>query len=132
VTLAIKFLTAQSAVSAIVSNRIYPYHLPQGASPPCVIVRLISETLPPSLDGDHGPRFGTVMIESLTTNPPATETLAETVNTALKDRRHQTVTLASGPYKVSFFRSGSDQSDYDDGRTVFRRMTQFDVTWQPA
>lgn len=132
VNLAVKYLTGQATVAAVVSTRIYPYVLPQNAAPPCISVRLIGQELRADLDGDHGPRFARVMVECMTTNPPATESLAEIVSAALRSKRDQTVVLTTGTFKVAFFHGGNDTSDYDDGRTIFRRSTEYDVIWQPA
>ena len=82
------YLTANSGVSAIVSTRLYPLKLPQGATLPALAYQLISNARPHDITaGPTGHAFPRFQITSYAESYSAAKSLAAAVRSALDGYR---------------------------------------------
>ena len=78
-------LTTNAAVSALVSTRVYPYALPQGATLPAVVYSKVSRTRVRSHSGPSGLDTSRFRFHCIASSYLGAHTLAEAVITALDD-----------------------------------------------
>ena len=106
---------------------VYPIVMPETAGLPCIVTSLISERANSRLDDLAGQYEARVRVTCHAASPADVMEIGEEVKAVLL----QTVQtrLDSGNVLVNVFKATTDLTDYDDGRTVFRRLTDFTVQW---
>jgi hypothetical protein len=78
-------LSGDSEVAALVSSRVYPAAIPQGAAMPAVAYRLISSLDLDGLDGSIGVRKAAVQVDCYAATYMEVKTLAAAALEALQD-----------------------------------------------
>lgn len=130
VAITINRLLAAPAVTAVVSNRIYPVAPPQGTQPPAIAVHLISTMDQPHLNGPGNYFRSVVQVDSLATTAGPAIDLGEKAIAALNGITKQA--FGSFDDVDILLDSGSDISEYDETAAIFRRLTRFVVRWRKA
>ena len=130
VSLTIKALLAQPAVTAITSTRIVPAPIPQNTDYPAIAVALSAETEDLTLAGSSQYPESTVQVLCLTSGTVLTAAgdaldLGETVKIALRD-----LLYTSGSVKASFQKEDVDFTDFSDDASTHRRVMSFSVRWR--
>ena len=104
----------------------------QPVEPPFIILTGISESQHSLINSavDH---FETrVSVEIITRNAIDCDRQAEAVKACLSYVVHQRVGSGTTSWEdVCCFKTGSDVFDYDDARTVYRRIIDYMVQWKP-
>jgi hypothetical protein len=127
IDIAVRALLADPQVSTLVGGRIYPIVAPQRESLPNIVVYQISEVDSLILNG-HAAQFPESRISVVSRGSTATEMLniGDAVKTALQNISRQ---VLEGRL-ASFFKGGSDVTQFIDDPPVFERTTDFRVRWQ--
>lgn len=123
-------LAATAAVTALVSNRIYPIIFPQEAVLPCIVLNIISGAdIAAHLAGQGGYYRHRIRTEMLDDDASDLDSLSDAVLAALNGVIKATI---ANCVDVDILFGGLDMTDYSDDRTTFRRLLDFDVTWRAA
>jgi hypothetical protein len=106
---------------------VYPIVVPESVSLPCIVTSMISERANSRLDDLAGQYEARVRVACHAASPADVMGMGEEVKVLLL----QTVQtrLDGGNVLVNIFKATTDLTDYDDGRTVFRRLTDYTVQW---
>lgn len=121
-------LAAAAGVTALVSTRVYPDFIPQGAARPCIRAYLVSEMNQGGLAQDYAPHIARVSVEILGDTSGSVHAVAEAVKTTFLAFRNQIVLTKT----VSVWKQGSDASFFEDLNQVktFRRVSDYMVGWK--
>lgn len=122
----IQALLAAPGVTGIVGQRINPLSLPQGEALPAIIVYPVSETDEQMLSGAARYYEGRVTVDCQSVSSGQVDQLGEAVKAALEDKTNQ-----SFAGKVAtILKQGSDFAEYNDERSLARRVIDFTVRWR--
>lgn len=128
-SIAITKLKATSAVTTkTTAARIYPVDLPQGASPPCLVVNIASGYDEHMLTGAGKYYRNRVTVECNAETPLEVVDLGDAVMAALQDNINATIGAFTG---VTTQFADLDRTDYSDDRTTYRRTLDFFIRWRP-
>jgi hypothetical protein len=128
VSLTVRALLAQAGVTALVSQRVYPFPLPPSTSLPAIAVALSSEDEEQLLEGASQYAFATVQIHCIAAKSADAIRLGEAVKNGLRD-----LLYTSGdtpPDRASFSKESVDFTDYADDLSTHRRVMSFTVRWR--
>lgn len=127
------YLLGDSNLTAKVSTRIYPLHLPQDATLPAIIYRWVSDTEGFNLDGADGLVSPRIQFDVFSETYTEMETVSDLLKTRLNGFRG---TIASSPPRQiqgiffdstrDFFEEGGDQGS-GSGVGMYRRSTDYFV-----
>jgi len=121
-------LRAESTISALVGTRVYPFHAPQTAALPYIVVEQISSEENVALDGTGGLRFVTFDIDCKADRATESRTLGKTVREFLDD-----YSGAAGNETIDAVLMNSENTEYEpptDGSDRGIYTTLLDVTIQ--
>lgn len=132
--IAVRLLLANDDLNTAVSSRVYPVVAPQSKALPYVVVSLVYESQDVVLEGQRDGYSSRVSVHCIAEKPEAADRLGELVKRALSSVIHQTVADgASQPMAVAtVLKDGTDLLDFNDDRTVFRRLLDYSIRWIPA
>lgn len=132
--IAVRLLLADEDLAAAVSNRVYPVVAPQEKALPYIVVSLAYEDQDVVLEGQRDGYSSRVSIHCVADEAPAADRLGEAAKRALTSITHQTVTDANDtPFAIaSVLKQGTDLIDFNEARTVFRRLMDYSIRWIPA
>lgn len=132
--IAVRLLLADEDLNSAVAGRVYPVVAPQTKTLPYLVVSLVYESQDVVLDGQRDGYSSRVSVHCVADKPEAADRLGELVKRALSCVIHQTVNDgASQPMAVAtVLKNGTDLLDFNDDRTVFRRLLDYDFRWTPA
>jgi len=124
------YLLDQSAITAIVSQRIYPMVVPQGQPLPSITLQKISEQENYHLGGTTSLRVARMQIDCYAATPKAASDLSELVRTAMSTQR-----LLMGTVEVtSVFRENSrdtnERSDNGSDPGDYRNSTDYMIHYR--
>lgn len=128
VSLTVRALMAQAGVTALVSQRVYPFPLPPSTSLPAIAVALSSEDEEQLLAGASQYAFATVQVHCIAAKSSDAIRLGEAVKNGLRD-----LLYTSGdtpPDRASFSKEAVDFTDYADDLSTHRRVMSFTVRWR--
>jgi hypothetical protein len=114
----INALLADSTVTALVGDRIYPGILPQNPTFPALVLNVVSELDPVTHSGKSGLSDGQVQVDSFAADYLALDTLHRTVKTALNG-------YSVGNVQGIFLVRARDL--YDNEAIVYRRTADYNV-----
>ncbi len=122
------YLTQATPVIAFTTKaRIYPLMAPQMVISPYIVLHLISTTDGKKLDGADQYNVARVQVDCNSQTGTEAWNMGEAVRAALLDIIKDSV-LTFKDIDVHF--ADVDMSDYDDARTMARRVQQFRVRWR--
>ncbi len=132
--IAVRLLLADEDLNLAVSGRVYPVTAPQAKTLPYVVASLVYEAQDRVLQGQRDGYSSRVSVHCVADKPEAADRLGELVKQALSCVIHQTVSDgASQPMAVAtVLKDGTDLLDFNDDRTVFRRLLDYSIRWTPA
>lgn len=132
--IAVRLLLADEDLAAAVSNRVYPVVAPQEKSFPYIVAGLAYEDQDVVLEGQRDGYSSRIAIHCVAADAPAADRLGEAVKQALASIINQTVTDADGaPFAVATaLKQGTDLIDFNEARTVFRRLIDYSIRWVPT
>ena len=119
-------IKATSAITDVVGNDIYTVAAPQNGALPNIIINRTSLMDEQMLGGAAGIYGARIQVDINHTSAALAETLGDLVGAALESIVKETI---SG-FTVDSMRDGVDFHDFNDNRTVFRRVMGFKVTYQ--
>ena len=126
--IAIDKLVATSAVTDITTTAgIYPEEMPQGASPPCVVVNVVSGQDEHMLTGAGRYYRHRVTIDCIAADPLVAQQLGDAVMGALDNNVNATIGDFTG---VSTYFADTDLTDSANDRSAFRRVVDFFIRWR--
>ena len=114
-------------VEITTAGRIYPIMAPQMIEPPFVVLHLISTTDGKKLDGQDQYSVARVQVDCNSLNATQVWDMGEHVKAALLDIIKA---RAIGCVDIDVVFADVDRTDYDDARTMMRRLLQFRVRWR--
>lgn len=132
VPITVKTLLANSGVTALVGQRIYPYEVPQDAAANNIAVHLIYEDEQVLLAGATQWPQGRVSVECRAESGTLANDMAEAVKDALRDKHLYSILGC----EVTFRKEGTDVTDSSQetnasgGSDVNRRILDFYVRWR--
>lgn len=134
--IAVQAALAESVITQLVADRVYPIYAPQNAGLPHIIVHKIAEQEPYMLDGATSWPSSRVSYEVVSSgNPAEADRICQVVNDALKVIFRATYT--SG-VEVTFTKEGTDETDSGNetlpsGFSIgARRIIDFYIRWRPV
>lgn len=114
-------------VAITTAARIYPIMAPQTAVSPYIVMHLLSTTDGKKLDGQDQYSVARVQVDCNSQSATQSWEMGEQVRAALLDIIKQT---AIGYVDIDVIFADVDMTDYDDARTMARRLLQFRVRWR--
>jgi hypothetical protein len=122
-------LAAVSAVSSLVSTRIYPGLLPESPTYPAVVFRFLSEQTFPAMGADAGVTKRRLQVDCWATTATAAQQLGDAVTTALS-RFQGTVSYTGGSTVIDDIYRDGVMDLYDGKARVHQRAVDFIVMYQ--
>jgi hypothetical protein len=119
-----------SPVTAIVSNRVYPFPLPPTTTLPAIAVAMSAEDEEVLLQGASVYPETTVQVHCIAAKASAAIDLGEAVRDHLRDLLY--VSTDPQPVHASFAKDGVDFTDYADDLTTHRRVMSFTLRWRSS
>jgi hypothetical protein len=108
---------------------VYPVAIPQTARLPCVVTSMVSERANTRLDDAFGQYEAICRVSCHGATPGAAVDLGEAIKTLLMQTTQ--ASIDGGNVLSCCFKGTVDFTDYDDDRTVFRRVMDFRIQWWP-
>jgi hypothetical protein len=134
VKIALHVLRNAPAVSAIVSDRVYPVEATQAKARPYIAVTLVYERDEPILTGGSEWLESTVEVQCIASTAMAADELGYAVYAVLGNLINETVTDGGSPssfsHQVTTMKGGADHFDTSNDGKVFRRLTEYVVCWK--
>ena len=128
----IRLLLEDSAVTA----EPFPVVIPQTASLPCIVVNLVSEQQDHVIEGAQPVFDSRVSVACHGATPDEANDLGEAVKRCLEGVISWEVENGDSPPGIwgtaTIWKAGSDMTDFNEQRTVFRRVIDWRVRWQRA
>ena len=121
-------LKSISALTAIVSTRIYSVALPQDFTLPAVTFRMVADETMRTLAGHSGKARTTFEITSFATTDTAAESTGEIIRKALDGMAPATISTV----KVRSVSMTDRSDDYDSDINVFGRIMTFKIAFEEA
>ena len=138
ITLTIRQLLATPAIVAEVGQNVFPVKIPQGTSPPYIVVALVGEDETLRHLGGAGGEFGArVSVACMAGDATSADYIAENVKLAIGDLLNVEVfdPGTSPPERLGIIvqtdKAGAEVFDWSEDGSVFRRMSDFNVRWRP-
>lgn len=107
------YLTAQSAVTSLVSTRIYPLAAPQDAAMPFVVYQRISDRHEHHMGGASGVATATIQLDAYASTYLSAKAIAEALRGELQGYRG-----TMGSYAVRRCHLDGTQDDYEPSETA--------------
>lgn len=121
-------LIAESEITGLVAERIYPTVIPQGGSAPCIVLKRISTRPEHTLSGMTRLSHSRIQFDCLSeTDKDEADAIAKAVQNSGIDS-YQGTTLGITFHGAEFERGDEDEVDNPtDGNEEFRYITTFDL-----
>jgi propanediol dehydratase large subunit len=118
-------LTADSAVQAMISGRVYPEQAPEGAQAPFIVYSIVSNS--PS-DSKNGTPIDEAQVEvfSINTTYANTNDLADKVRAAL-DRANITVNIAEGSVVVDSIKYTNEVTEVNTEKKLYVAIQDYTI-----
>lgn len=124
------YLTRAAAVTAFTTaQRIYSISAPQTVPSPYIVMNIVGGSDGKKLDGQEQYPVARIAVECCAQTGTEAYNIGEAVKAALLDKIKDTV-LTFKDVDVVF--ADTDLTDYDDARTMARRILHFRVRWRNA
>lgn len=131
--IALKLLLSDDTVSDLVSDRIYPVTAPQGASLPYIVVSMAFEDQDIHLDGARDGFDSRISVACHADSVAAADALGEAVKARMGYVINEAILNDESPAeeiaRATSWKEGTDLLDYNDARTIFRRLMDFNLRW---
>lgn len=117
-------LRATSAVSTLVSTRIYPSHAPQTATTPYVVFDLVGGNVLGTHDGGSSLRDGRVSFSCIASTYASAKAIAKAIKGTLSGLKETLSGVA-----VAIHTTYEDEDMYDDLLSLHVVVTDFELIW---
>lgn len=125
-------LRGESTISALVGTRVYPYHAPQTAALPYIVVTQLTSEENVAMDGTGGLRFVTFDIDCKADRATESRTLSKTVRTFIDDYSgtagNETIDAVLMNDESTQYEPPSDGSD----RGIYTTVLDLTIQYTPA
>jgi hypothetical protein len=114
-------------VTSLVGTKVYPVVSPAQTAPPVIVVNRVSGDDDAMLSGAMRYYRNRMQVDCIAVTAKSAEQIGEAVLDALNGVVKATI---AGCMDVDILFASTDQTDFADDRSIFRRLLQFNVRWR--